>query len=178
MKYNIIYKYRRFFMFRKIEDFQNAWKYETEETIKLFSLITDEALGQKIDDGGRSLGFLAWHLVCSIGMISEAGLEVDAPSYESEVPDNTAEIIAAFKKGAETAAERVAANWDEETLLIENEMYGEMWAKGTTLFYMLLHHSHHRGQMTVLMRQAGLKVNGIYGPAKEEWAAMGVPAMA
>ena len=32
-----------------------------------------------------------------------------------------------------------------------------------------------RGQMTVLMRQAVLAVPGIYGPAEEEWAAMGLP---
>jgi hypothetical protein len=30
--------------------------------------------------------------------------------------------------------------------------------------------------MTVLMRQAGLKVPGFYGPAQEEWSAMGMPA--
>jgi uncharacterized damage-inducible protein DinB len=28
--------------------------------------------------------------------------------------------------------------------------------------------------MTVLMRQAGIKVPGIYGPSKEEWEAMGI----
>jgi hypothetical protein len=27
------------------------------------------------------------------------------------------------------------------------------------------------------MRQAGLVVPGIYGPAREEWAKMGMPAM-
>jgi uncharacterized damage-inducible protein DinB len=32
--------------------------------------------------------------------------------------------------------------------------------------------------MTVLMRQAGLTVPGCYGPAAEEWATMGIPAMA
>lgn len=30
--------------------------------------------------------------------------------------------------------------------------------------------------MTVLMRQAGLTVPGIYGPAKEEWATFGMEA--
>jgi uncharacterized damage-inducible protein DinB len=29
--------------------------------------------------------------------------------------------------------------------------------------------------MTVLMRQAGLVVPGVYGPAREEWAAMNMP---
>jgi uncharacterized damage-inducible protein DinB len=31
--------------------------------------------------------------------------------------------------------------------------------------------------MTVLMRQAGLPVPGLYGPSKEEWAAMGMSPM-
>lgn len=43
-------------------------------------------------------------------------------------------------------------------------MYGEIWARGLTLFYLITHQAHHRGQMTVLMRQAGLPVPGIYGP--------------
>ncbi len=30
--------------------------------------------------------------------------------------------------------------------------------------------------MTVLMRQAGLTVPGIYGPSKEEWANLGMEA--
>lgn len=41
------------------------------------------------------------------------------------------------------------------------------------LFFMIQHQIHHRGQMTILMRQAGLTVPGIYGPAKEEWAVIG-----
>ena len=39
------------------------------------------------------------------------------------------------------------------------------------------HQNHHRGQMTVLMRQAGLTVPGVYGPAKEEWATAGMEAL-
>jgi uncharacterized damage-inducible protein DinB len=44
---------------------------------------------------------------------------------------------------------------------------------------LVTHQTHHRAQMTVLMRQAGLQVPGIYGPVKEGWAAYGmnVPAV-
>jgi uncharacterized damage-inducible protein DinB len=41
---------------------------------------------------------------------------------------------------------------------------------------MIKHIVHHRGQMTVLMRQAGVQVPGIYGPAREEWSQMGMEA--
>jgi uncharacterized damage-inducible protein DinB len=48
------------------------------------------------------------------------------------------------------------------------------WTKAFVLVSLLQHSCHHRGQMTVLMRQAGLKVPGVYGPAKEEWAIYGM----
>jgi hypothetical protein len=51
-------------------------------------------------------------------------------------------------------------------------------SRGQTLLYMIFHQAHHRGQITVLMRQAGLKVVGIYSPAQEEWAEQGMPAIA
>ena len=56
-------------------------------------------------------------------------------------------------------------------------MYGEDWKNSLSLWVLITHQIHHRGQMTVLMRQAGLVVPGIYGPAKEEWVAIGIPAM-
>ena len=46
-------------------------------------------------------------------------------------------------------------------------MYGQKWKKKFTLQALILHEIHHRGQITVLMRQAGLRVPGSYGPAKE-----------
>jgi len=55
-------------------------------------------------------------------------------------------------------------------------MYGEKWTRGQSLLALMAHEIHHRAQMTVLMRQAGLKVPGVYGPAREEWAAYGMPA--
>lgn len=54
-------------------------------------------------------------------------------------------------------------------------MYGEMWKKGKILAILINHQSHHRAQLTVLMRQAGLKVPGVYGPSKEEWGEYGMP---
>lgn len=166
-------------MYRKIEDFQTAWNYETEITTKLLNNLTDESLCQKVTEDGRTLGFLAWHLVLTLGeMPGKVGLQIDAPAEDSAVPTSAKEIADAFEKAAKSVGEQVVNNWTEETLLIEDDMYGEIWSRGMTLFYLMLHNTHHRGQITVLMRQAGLKVVGIYGPAKEEWAEMGMAALA
>ena len=37
---------------------------------------------------------------------------------------------------------------------------------------LIRHQIHHRGQMTILMRQAGVVVPSVYGPSREETAAM------
>ena len=165
-------------MFRHISDFQKAWEYEAEMTGKVIGALTDASLGQRVSEDGRTLGFLAWHITQTLGeMLGLTGLKVDAPDFEQPCPATAAEIGAAFAKAAESVKEQVAGNWTDETLLETDEMYGETWSRGLTLFYLIAHQTHHRGQMTVLMRQAGLTVPGVYGPAKEEWAAMGAPAM-
>ena len=165
-------------MLRKIEDFQKDWAYEVEMTGKVLNALTDEALGQKVYEGGRDLGFLGWHLTQTLGeMLGLVGLKIDAPSNDLPRPDSAAEIATAYEKAAKSVADEVAANWTDETLLQTDEMYGETWTRGLTLFYLITHQTHHRGQMTVLMRQAGVPVPGIYGPSKEEWAAFGAPAL-
>jgi uncharacterized damage-inducible protein DinB len=111
-------------------------------------------------------------------MTGLVGLKIDAPDFETPVPNSVAEIISVFEKAAKSVTEEVSKNWTDETLLQEDNMYGETWTRGQTLLYMIFHQAHHRGQITVLMRQAGLKVVGIYGPAQEEWAEQGMPAMA
>jgi uncharacterized damage-inducible protein DinB len=165
-------------MYTSISKFKKDWKYESDGTIKMLENLTNESLNQKITPDGRSLGFLAWHLIQTIPeMLGNTGLKIDGPSPSEDVPSTVKEIIEAYKKSSDSFIEQLDRSWKDETLLIQDEMYGEKWDRGLTLLYLMLHQTHHRGQMTVLMRQAGLKVTGIYGPAKEEWAAMGMQPM-
>ena len=64
---------------------------------------------------------------------------------------------------------------ENETLQVEDNMFGETWKRSYSLTVIVQHEIHHRGQMTVLMRQAGLKVPGVFGPSKEEWANYNAP---
>lgn len=166
-------------MYRRIEDFTKDWAYENESTLKTFKALTDESLNQKVTDEGRNLGFLAWHIVLTLGEMPEkVGLHIDCPPYETEAPTTAAGIATAFETAANSVAAEVAKNWTNETLEQEDEMYGQTWTRGQTLHALILHQAHHRGQMTVLMRQAGVPVPGIYGPSREEWESYGMPAMA
>lgn len=165
-------------MYRKISDFVNDWAYETEMTLKIFNALSDESLNQNFHNEHRTLGRLAWHITQSLTqMMHSAGLPLEELG---EMPENltVARLAETFAKDAEAVKETVVANWNEANLSDRIPMYGEEWAKGFTLSILIRHQTHHRGQMTILMRQAGLTVAGVYGPAKEEWAAMGIPAMA
>ena len=166
-------------MYRKIKDFEHSWAYETEITTKLLANLTDESLNQKVTEGGRSLGFVAWHIVLTLGeMLGKVGLNIDCPPEDATAPASAREITETFERAAKSVSEEVAKNWTDETLLQEDEMYGMVWSRGTTLSLLINHQAHHRGQVTILMRQAGVPVIGVYGPAKEEWEAMGQAALA
>jgi uncharacterized damage-inducible protein DinB len=162
-------------MYRQIQDFLGAWEYETEATLKVFGNLTDESLAQKVSPEGRTLGRLAWHIVQTLPeMGGRTGLAIEGPGEEEPVPDSAAEITSRFKEAAEGLAGGVRG-WTDHDLLQEDDMYGEMWKRGQSLAALVAHQTHHRGQMTVLMRQAGLVVPGVYGPAREEWEQYGAP---
>jgi uncharacterized damage-inducible protein DinB len=164
-------------MFRTIAEFADAWKYESGSTLKVMQALTDGSLAQKVTPEGRSLGRLAWHVVQTLGeMGGHAGLAVAAANEHSPQPTSAAAIAEAYRAGAAAVDEAVTSAWKDADLPIEIDMYGEKWSRAMTLRALIQHEVHHRGQMTVLMRQAGLKVPGIYGPAREEWAAYGMPA--
>ncbi len=161
-------------MFRRIADFEKSWTADSEATLKVLRTLTDASLGQRVAPGERTLGRLAWHLTCTLGeMPGHVGLEVDSPAYDSEAPGSAAAIATAYETASRSLLAQVKA-WNDATLDLEDDMYGQRWTRGFTLHALLEHQIHHRGQMTVLMRQAGLKPPGIYGPAREDWASMGM----
>jgi len=163
-------------MFRVIQDFLASWAYENEATVKVFEALTDESLGQRVIPEGRSLGRLAWHIVQTLPeMCGRTGLEVVGPGEDDPIPSSAKEIRDRFKEAADSLADQIGIHWTDAELDVEDDMYGQKWRRGRTLAALVNHQNHHRGQMTVLMRQAGLDVPGVYGPAKEEWVDYGMP---
>jgi len=165
-------------MFRRLEDFTTYWKEEATRTLAVFEAIPDGALDTAVAEGHRSLRRMAWHLVESlIEMPGHWGLEIAGKELIKgmaivDPPATMAEIRAAYQRASDSLLKGLDA-WNEATLDAEDDMYGTNWKRGFSLLVLITHQVHHRGQMTVLMRQAGLKVPDIYGPAKEGWVAYG-----
>ncbi|MEO8513614.1 MAG: DinB family protein [Ignavibacteria bacterium] len=163
-----------------VDEFLGDWAFESDATLKVIGNITDPAMKQKVTPTGRSLGFLGWHLAETVGeMMGKTGLKVFTPDFTTGhwKEESAADLKECYKNASESLVEKLKANWKDSTLQEEDDMYGEKWKRGTTLNILISHQAHHRGQMTVLMRQAGLKVPGFYGPSYEEWQAMGMEPM-
>ena len=156
-------------MFTRIDDFSSTWTRESTQTARVLAELTDASLGQRIAQGYRSLGDLAWHVVVSPRTIMRhAALEFDAPDKTVPAPDRAAELHSTYVDVAKSFLEAVRQTWSDGALLGTIDFYGREVTRGTALSVLLHHEIHHRGQMTVLMRQAGLRVPGVYGPAREE----------
>jgi len=164
-------------MFQKIDEFTEAWGKTSGNTLKMLQALTDESLNQPVADGHRTLGRIAWHVAMTIPEMADGmGLDFDGYEWEKPVPKTAQGIVDSYLKLAKMLIDRVKLDWEDDVLTTEVDMYGEKWLRGFGLRALVEHEIHHRGQMTVLMRQAGIRVPGLYGPAKEDWAAFGRPA--
>jgi len=161
-------------MIRTIHDFELIWSDELESTQKILKHLTDKSLSFSASPDGRTLGRLAWHIVTTIPeMMAKTGLTFAGVNPDDPIPPSAKTILKAYSDVAIALLDQVKSRWTDATLEQTDEMYGEKWKRGQTLFSLVVHQTHHRAQMTVLMRLSGLGVPGVYGPAREEWAAFG-----
>ncbi|GAB2776545.1 putative damage-inducible protein DinB [Hymenobacter luteus] len=166
-------------MYSSVSDFATDWQYEVAATGRVLAALTDASLAQPVAPGGRTLGMVAWHIVQSLTeMPHTAGVLSTDELHGQAMPTTAQEIYAAYQHWAPQVTAAVTAHWTDDQLRDKVPMYGDTWAKGTVLSVLIRHQAHHRGQLTVLMRQAGLRVPGVYGPAREEWADLGISAPA
>lgn len=156
-------------MFTSLQQMLETWQHESAQTARVLERISDDSLSQPVAPGHRTLAELAWHLTTALQEIAgKTGLRFAAPDKTAARPATASAIRDAYVQAAQSLADAIAATWTDETLSEHREVYGMQWPNGTTLMVMLHHEIHHRGQMTVLMRQAGLRLPGVYGPSADE----------
>lgn len=165
-------------MFRSIDDFAAEWTTEAEMTQKIMNALTDESLGQAITDKYRTLGGLAWHLVESVHYMVSLGLTFEGPYNSEEVKLSAAALAGQYERISRALLDAVKKQWDDAKLLETQTIFGQEWNNGGSLRFTLMHQAHHRGQMTVLMRQAGLKLPDLYGPTYDSWVEQGMEPLA
>lgn len=165
-------------MYHHISEFVADWQNETAATEKVLAALTDASLPQAVTPEGRTLGRLAWHITHTLTeMPHTAGLLATDELAGQPEPTMAAAIQETYHRLAQEVA-TAATRWTDAELGDEVPMYGDTWTKRVVLSLLIRHEIHHRGQMTVLMRQAGLRVPGVYGPTRDDWAEWGMPVPA
>lgn len=122
-------------------------------------------------EGHSSLESLSWHLTTAPAyFMGQVGLTLDVELNPKNTPATISEIISTYKAVRENVVNVAKDNLSDEKLLTEVNSHGGLTPIGAMLRLMVDHQTHHRAQMQVLLRQAGLHVPGVMGPTKEDSA--------
>lgn len=155
-----------------IAEIIEEWNQEAVLTQKVLDALTDASLEQQVFPNGRTLGRLAWHTVTSIPEFLSAFGISQAGSHDT-VPTSAQEIAETFRTINADVVNKIQELQDDSLKQVQN-LFGREMTNSAVFSLLIKHTIHHRGQLTVLMRQAGLPVPGIYGPSLEEWGQIGI----
>ncbi len=155
-------------MFTSVNDFLNEWKQEAAVTQKVQDVLTDESLNQEDSRGLYSIGSLAWHITgAAYYFPSQVGLIFEIPDLQKETPKSAAEISETYKTVSERLTQEFSEQVSDEKMNEMVNLFGMDMPVQAVFRLLIQHQAHHRGQLTVLMRQADLKVPGVLALAKK-----------
>ncbi|MFF5996176.1 DinB family protein [Lysinibacillus sp. KU-BSD001] len=154
-------------MYRKAQDFLEDWHMNAQGTLRVMQAITEDKKHASIVEGHNSLRWLSWHLVSVAGAFGHfAELQIPSPGPDMPMPETMEEIVEMYEAVVE-AYNKEAATLTDAQMEEEVQALGGAMPRGKLLRLLVNHQTHHRGQMTVLLRQAGLPVPPVMGPTKE-----------
>lgn len=161
------------------QDFQvflKIWDDEAAKTVKVLKALPKDQYDFRPDSGGRSIGEMAWHLAegdayNSLGVV-EGGFSPEMRPPGMERPKQVEALAPGYERVHREAVARVRglkpADLERKILYFSGqEMSGAEILWGT-----IFHNIHHRGQLSLMCRLAGGVSPGVYGPNREEMAAM------
>ena len=154
-----------------------TWDREAQKTVEMMKSLPRDKYDFRPDPGGRSLGELAWHLAegdayMTYG-IEQGGFSTGMKPPGIQRPMKVEELAPGYERVHKDARERIRklgpAILDRK---IEFYVPGD-WTGSSILWGAMLYHNiHHRGQLSLMCRLAGGACPGMFGPSREEMAAM------
>jgi uncharacterized damage-inducible protein DinB len=160
----------------ELEMFVTTWNREADSTMKLLRALPATQYDFRPDAGGRSLGELAWHLAegdayMSYG-IDTGGFSMDSKPPNIERPRTVEALVPGFDRVHQDAVARIRKLKPEDLDRTLNFFGGQTPIREILWGMILLHAAHHRGQLSLMCRLAGGRAPGLYGPNREEMAAL------
>jgi len=158
-----------------VNDILQELEQEAQATRRVLEQLPENRLQWKPHPKSMSLGQLALHVANIPGAIAEistTSFDVSTPTPRPEA-DNTAQILETFEASL-VRARQVLGAMDEAGLSLPWRMMQgerELWSipRGAFLRSVMLNHwYHHRGELTVYLRQTGASVPAVYGDSADE----------
>lgn len=160
----------------ELDRLRTVWDTESGLTVKLLEALPADQYDFRPDPGNRSIGEMAWHLgeiegYITLGIANGAVTFQEAPP-NMQRPREVRQLAPGYQRVHQEAMARLAnltdADLDREIPFIDRPMpiRDLLWGA------ILMHSIHHRGQLSLMCRLAGGVAPGIYGPNREEMAAM------
>ena len=160
----------------QIESFLKTWEFESGLTAKLLNTVPRDQLDFRPDPEGRSLGELAWHLAEIEAIMTTIAVHQDfkAPMPPGlQRPHTAGDIASGYERVHREAVERVRSIPPEDLDRTFPFVFGQTISVRNVLWIPLLHHLiHHRGQLMMMIRMAHGTPSRLYGPLREDEAAM------
>jgi uncharacterized damage-inducible protein DinB len=148
---------------------------EATTTRRVLERVPGDRLAWKPHDRSMSLGQLALHVATVPGAIAEMSRKspFQVGQFVQPSPANVSELIPALDRSVARAREILSPMNDAELDEIWRATDGtsELMALPVGALFrtiMLNHWYHHRGQLSVYLRQVGALVPSIYGPSADE----------
>jgi uncharacterized damage-inducible protein DinB len=149
---------------------------EAQTTRRVLERVPGEHLEWRPHAKARTLGELAMHVATVPGGVAElvaAQSPVQAPQFGELAPQSAAELIPALDASI-AKAKQVLSGMDDATLMSTWRMMKgehELLALPRVAMLrsvMLNHWYHHRGQLSVYLRELDIPIPSIYGPSADE----------
>jgi uncharacterized damage-inducible protein DinB len=150
---------------------------ETRTTRRVLERVPDDRLAWRPHEKARTLGELALHVAIVPGAIAEfvaCPSPVQAPRFGPDPsPTSASELVPALDQSIAKANKALGSMDDATIMQTWRMMQGEreVLAVPRVAFLrsvMLNHWYHHRGQLTVYLRELGVSIPSIYGPSADE----------
>ena len=148
---------------------------EAQATRRVLERVPQEHLGWRPHPRSYSLGQLALHIAQTPGAVAQLAVQSVAapPEFVQPQATTTEELIPAMDASIATAKSLLGSLSDAQLSEIWRLEAGgkELMAmpRGALLRAIMLNHwYHHRGQLTVYLRELNVPVPSIYGPSADE----------
>jgi len=150
---------------------------EARTTRRVLERVPDNQLGWRPHQKSRTLGQLALHIAMVPGAVAEfiaSPSPAQAPQFgEDPSPARSSDLMPALDQSI-AKAKKILGGMDDAALMATwRMMHGdrELFAvpRAAMLRSIMLNHwYHHRGQLTVYLRELGVPLPSIYGPTADE----------